>query len=132
MSTPNSPAFVCLESTLITILEASTVSTTPSWSATTHTLESVATTLSIPVPTSGFSARNTGTACRCIFEPISARLASSCSRNGIKEAATEDICLESISIKVTSDLSTNTNSFLCLPETRSSCKKPLESTLELA
>ena len=62
MSTPNSPAFVCLESTLITILEASTVSTTPSWSATTQTLESVATTLSIPVPTSGFSARNTGTA----------------------------------------------------------------------
>ena len=37
-------------------------------------------------------ARRHGTAWRCMFEPISARLASSCSRNGISEAATDTIC----------------------------------------
>ena len=35
------------------------------------------------------SERNTGTAWRCMLEPMSARLASSCSRNGIKAAATD-------------------------------------------
>ena len=54
--------------------------------------ESIATVRSMPVPTSGFSARRQGTAWRCMFEPISARLASSCSRNGISEAATDTIC----------------------------------------
>ena len=39
--------------------------------------------LSMPVPTSGASGSSSGTAWRCMFEPISARLASSCSRNGI-------------------------------------------------
>ena len=34
-------------------------------------------------------ARSSGTAWRCMFEPISARFASSCSRNGMSEAATE-------------------------------------------
>ena len=52
-----------------------------------------ATTRSMPVPTSGFSVRSVGTAWRCMFEPISARFASSCSRNGISEAATETTCL---------------------------------------
>ena len=33
------------------------------------------------------------TAWRCMFEPINARLASSCSRNGTIDAATETICL---------------------------------------
>ena len=47
---------------------------------------------SMPVPTSGFSGRRQGTAWRCMFEPISARLASSCSRNGISDAATDTIC----------------------------------------
>ena len=36
--------------------------------------------------------RSSGTACRCMFEPISARLASSCSRNGISPAETPTIC----------------------------------------
>ena len=40
----------------------------------------------------GSPARSVGTAWRCMFEPISARLASSCSRNGISEAATDTIC----------------------------------------
>ena len=57
-----------------------------------------ATFLSKPVPTNGFSLRSVGTACRCIFEPMSARLASSCSRNGINDAATETICDGAISM----------------------------------
>ena len=47
---------------------------------------------SMPVPTSGASARSSGTAWRCMFEPMSARLASSFSRNGISAAATETSC----------------------------------------
>ena len=39
-----------------------------------------------------FSGRSTGTAWRCMLAPISARFASSCSRNGTSEAATETIC----------------------------------------
>ncbi len=55
--------------------------------------ESRATIASMPVPTSGASERTSGTAWRCMFEPISARLASSFSRNGISAAATETSCL---------------------------------------
>ena len=112
--------------------DASTASTTPACFAVTQTRESVATTRSIPVPTKGFSARSVGTACRCIFEPINARLASSCSRNGIKDAATDDICLESISIKVTSSEPTNTNSFLFRHEIKLSINIPLSSTAAFA
>ena len=45
--------------------------------------------LSIPVPTSGACGLTNGTACLCIFEPISARLESSCSTKGIKAVAME-------------------------------------------
>ncbi len=45
---------------------------------------------SMPVPTIGASGSSSGTAWRCMFEPISARLASSCSRNGISAVATLD------------------------------------------
>ena len=45
----------------------------------------------MPVATSGGSVINSGTACRCMLEPISARLASSCSRKGIKPAETPTI-----------------------------------------
>ena len=48
--------------------------------------------LPCPVPTSGASAWSSGTAWRCMFEPISARLASSFSRNGMSAAATETTC----------------------------------------
>ena len=48
--------------------------------------ESSATLASMPVPTKGASACSSGTAWRCMFEPISARFASSCSRNGISAA----------------------------------------------
>jgi hypothetical protein len=40
----------------------------------------------------GRSCRIKGTACLCILEPIKARLASSCSKKGINEAAIEIIC----------------------------------------
>jgi hypothetical protein len=45
----------------------------------------------MPVPTNGASARSSGTAWRCMFAPISARLASSCSRNGISAAEIDTI-----------------------------------------
>src|SRR3989449_1271392 len=54
--------------------------------------ESRATTCSIPVPTSGASGCRSGTAWRCMFDPMSARFASSFSRNGISDAATETSC----------------------------------------
>jgi len=41
---------------------------------------------------SGDRVRMSGTAWRCMFEPMSARLASSFSRNGMSEAATETSC----------------------------------------
>ncbi len=46
----------------------------------------------MPVPTSGDSLRSSGTDWRCMLAPISARLASSCSRNGISAVATDTIC----------------------------------------
>ncbi len=56
----------------------------------------------MPVPTSGASAFSSGTAWRCMFEPISARLASSCSRNGIIAVATDQICSGETSSRSTS------------------------------
>ena len=46
----------------------------------------------MPVPMYGASARTSGTACFCMLAPIRARLASSCSRNGISAVPTETIC----------------------------------------
>jgi hypothetical protein len=54
--------------------------------------ESRATRSSRPVATNGASVTSNGTAWRCMFEPINARFASSCSRNGISEAAIETSC----------------------------------------
>ena len=45
---------------------------------------------------------SSGTAWRCMLEPISARLASSCSRNGIIAVATDQICSGETSIRSTS------------------------------
>ncbi len=56
----------------------------------------------MPVPTSGASDFSSGTAWRCMFEPISARLASSCSRNGIIAVATDQICSGETSTRSTS------------------------------
>ena len=97
MSTPD---FVKSSSsvTLITILLPSILSTTPSRLATIVTPESKATSLSIPVPTSRASGVSNGTAYLIIFDPIKALLASSFSKKGIKDAATETSCLGETSI----------------------------------
>ncbi|SKW07803.1 Uncharacterised protein [Mycobacteroides abscessus subsp. abscessus] len=64
---------------------------TPAFSATTTSPASMAARNSIPVPTSGASLRTSGTAWRCMLAPMRARLASSCSRNGIMAVATDTI-----------------------------------------
>ena len=51
-----------------------------------------------------------GTAWRCMLDPISARLASSFSRKGIREAATETSCMGATSISSSSSRLTRTNS----------------------
>src|SRR5204862_7150077 len=51
--------------------------------------ESRATLSSRPVPTSGALGNSNGTDCRCMFDPMSARFASSCSRNGISARSEE-------------------------------------------
>ena len=56
---------------------------------------------SIPVPMSGASGLSSGTAWACMFEPIKARLASSCSRNGIRAVVTDQIWVGETSISVT-------------------------------
>ncbi len=61
-------------------------------------LEFAATSRSRPVATIGGSVTNSGTACRCMFEPIKARLASSCSRKGIRPAETPTIWLGATSM----------------------------------
>ena len=66
--------------------------TVPSSSAMTSSPASRAQTASTPVPMYGASGRSTGTAWRCMLAPMSARFASSCSRNGISAVAIETIC----------------------------------------
>ena len=92
ISTPESPACISFSLTLTTILLASILSIVPPLEAVTQDPESLAINLSTPVPTRGFSACRVGTACFIILEPISALFASSCSKNGIKEAPTEKAC----------------------------------------
>lgn len=74
------------------IRSAESSSTTPDCSATSMSPESIAARSSTPVPTYGAWLRSSGTAWRCMFAPISARFASSCSRNGIIAVAMETIC----------------------------------------
>ena len=71
---------------------AETYSTTPGRRASTTAPESRATMCSMPVPTYGASGCRSGTAWRCMFEPMRARLASSFSRKGTMAAATETSC----------------------------------------
>ena len=84
---------------------------------------------SIPVPISGASVFNSGTAWRCMLEPISARLASSCSRKGIIAVATDQICSGETSIRSTSTGSTSTYWPACVRHsTVSAVILPLAST----
>src|SRR5690606_7561477 len=87
-----------VRSYLMVIFWESTYSMTPSPSALINTLESEATCRSRPVPTIGASGFNKGTACRIMLDPISALLASSCSKNGIRDADMEAIWLGATSV----------------------------------
>ena len=86
----------------------------------------------MPVPTSGASDWSSGTAWRCMFEPISARLASSFSRNGISDAATETSCFGETSMKPMSSGRAITYSLPWRHDTRSSTKRLLRSRPALA
>ena len=74
-------------------------STIPSSSAITQLPESTAAFISIPVPTAGASVTRSGTAWRCMLEPMRARLASSFSKKGIIAVATENTILGDTSIR---------------------------------
>ena len=89
--------------------------------------ESRATAASMPVPTSGASARISGTAWRCMLEPISARLASSFSRNGISAAATDTSCFGETSTAFTCSIGTRRKSPCLRTEIRSSVSRPSAS-----
>ncbi len=91
-----------------------------------------ATTASIPVPTKGASDCRSGTAWRCMFDPISARFASSFSRNGISEAATETSCFGDTSIRSIASAGFSMNSPPLRDEIRSSVKCPSASCAALA
>ena len=67
---------------------------------------------------------SSGTAWRCMLEPISARLASSFSRNGISAAATDTSCFGDTSIAVTSSGLTSRKSPCRRTETRSWVNRP--------
>ena len=111
-----------------TMRPASTATTVPSRLATTVTPESRATTASMPVPTSGASVRSSGTAWRCMFAPISARFASSFSRKGTSEAATDTSWFGDTSIIWTSSAFTSWNSPILRPVTVSFTKRLLASS----
>ena len=74
---------------VISTRSALTLVTLPARFASTTVPESTAALYSIPVPTIGDSVFKSGTAWRCMFEPINARFASSFSRNGIIAVATD-------------------------------------------
>ena len=65
---------------------------------------------SMPVPTYGLRARSSGTAWRCMFDPINARLASSFSRNGTSDAATDTSCFGDTSMNWMSSRGASTKS----------------------
>ena len=89
------------------IVSAETAVITPSHGASTQTPESTAALYSIPVPTNGRSVLSSGTACLCMLEPINARFASSFSKNGIIEVATETTIFGETSIKSMRSCSTS-------------------------
>ena len=115
-----------------TIRVASTWSTTPVRRAAIAAPESRATIGSMPVPTSGASERTSGTACRCMLEPISARLASSFSRNGMSAAATETSCFGDTSMRSTFSRGISDTSPACRQMTRSLVKRPFSSSCAFA
>ena len=93
-----------------TIRSASTSTTAPSLRESTTSPVSTAARNSRPVPTSGACGIISGTACFCMFAPMSARFASLCSRNGMSAVATDTICAGETSMYSTSFGSTATAS----------------------
>src|SRR2546426_635109 len=128
MSTPGSRPSWDGRSAFTTMRVESTCSTTPSRRATTVTPESRATTRSMPVPTRGASVRRRGTAWRCMLEPMRARLASSFSRNGISDAATDTSWFGDTSMNSTLSGWTMVNSPPMRAEIRSAVKWPRASS----
>ncbi len=110
----------------------STKSTAPDRRATMTAPESRAVMYSMPVPTKGARALSSGTAWRCMLLPIRARFASSFSRNGMSEAATETSCFGETSMNCT----LSRGDRMKLPASRAlmrSCVRlPSSSTAELA
>ena len=125
-------AFLDRVSARTTMRLAETYSTTPGRRASTTAPESRATMCSMPVPTSGASGCSSGTAWRCMFEPMRARLASSFSRNGTIAAATETSCLGDTSMKCSSSGGTILYSPPFRADTRSCTKRPCASISALA
>ena len=80
----------------------STSVTWPGRSAVITSAASIAARRSRPVPMNGASGTSRGTAWRCMLAPMSARLASSCSKNGIRAVATDTICFGDTSMSCTS------------------------------
>ena len=125
-------AFLDRVSARTTMRLADTYSTTPRRFASTTAPESRATMCSIPVPTSGASGWRSGTACRCMFAPMRARLASSFSRNGTIAAATDTSCFGEMSMKWSSSGDTILYSPPFRADTRSRTKRSCASSSALA
>ena len=89
---------------------ASTNWTVPERCARTTIPEFWATGFSMPVATIGGSGFSSGTAWRCMLEPMSARFASLCSRNGMRLALTPSICFGEMSMYSSFLVSTSMNS----------------------
>src|SRR5215213_4124675 len=115
-----------------TMRVASTWSTTPARRAAIAAPLSRATTASMPVPTNGASDCTSGTAWRCMFEPMRARLASSFSRNGMSAAATETSCFGDTSMRSTRSGATTITSPARRQTTRSSVRRLLSSMTAFA
>jgi len=96
--------------------------TVPATLATINSPESLAAADSMPVPTIGASVTTSGTAWRCMFEPIRARFASSCSRKGINAVATLTVCFGETSMYSMRLTSATRNRFLVRAVVRSSVK----------
>ena len=79
----------------------------------------------------GASGTSSGTAWRCMLAPIRARLASSCSRNGISAVATETTCFGR-DVHVVDWSTASGNPGGSGPATRSSTKSPSSSSGALA
>ena len=86
-----------------------------------------ATGFSMPVATMGGWGARSGTAWRCMFEPMSARFASSCSRNGIRLAETPTSCFGLMSTYSTSSLGMRRKSPLTRATTASAVIRPWAS-----